>query len=85
MGFTKGCSSTLVADAAPPELRGTAFGMFNLVSGVALLAASIIAGALWDMSARQAPSSPAPPSPPSPSSACCSSAGGWSRRGTQLS
>ena len=48
MGFTQGILSTLVADAAPPELRGTAFGMFNLASGLALLAASIIAGALWD-------------------------------------
>ena len=48
MGFTQGVLSTLVADAAPPELRGTAFGMFNLVSGVVLLAASVIAGALWD-------------------------------------
>lgn len=48
MGFTQGVLSTLVADAAPPELRGTAFGMFNLVSGAALLAASLIAGGLWD-------------------------------------
>jgi MFS family permease len=48
MGFTQGLLATLVADAAPPELRGTAFGMFNLLGGVALLAASIIAGALWD-------------------------------------
>jgi MFS family permease len=40
--------ATLVADAAPPELRGTAFGTFNLFSGIALLAASVIAGALWD-------------------------------------
>lgn len=48
MGFTQGLLATLVADAAPAELRGTAFGMFNLVSGVALLAASVIAGALWD-------------------------------------
>ncbi|HZW48119.1 MAG TPA: MFS transporter, partial [Microvirga sp.] len=40
--------STLVADSAPPELRGTAFGMFNLVTGLALLVASVIAGALWD-------------------------------------
>jgi MFS family permease len=48
MGFTQGLLSTLVADTAPPELRGTAFGMFNLVTGVALLAASVIAGALWD-------------------------------------
>jgi MFS family permease len=54
MGFTQGLLATLVADAAPPELRGTAFGMFNLVSGFALLAASIIAGALWDVIGPQA-------------------------------
>jgi len=49
MGFTQGLLSTLVADAAPAELRGTAFGMFNLLTGLALLAASIIAGELWDV------------------------------------
>jgi MFS family permease len=48
MGFTQGLFAALVADAAPPELRGTAFGYFNLLTGVALLAASVIAGALWD-------------------------------------
>jgi len=48
MGFTQGLLAALIADAAPPELRGTAFGVFNLVTGVALLAASVIAGALWD-------------------------------------
>jgi MFS family permease len=48
MGFTQGVFSALVADAAPENLRGTAFGMFNLVTGVALLLASIIAGELWD-------------------------------------
>jgi MFS family permease len=48
MGFTQGILATLVADSAPPELRGTAFGMFNLVTGAALLAASVLAGALWD-------------------------------------
>ncbi len=48
MGFTQGLLSTLVAETTPAELRGTAFGMFNLISGLALLAASIIAGALWD-------------------------------------
>ena len=47
MGLTQGLLAALVADTAPAELRGTAFGMFNLVSGIALLAASIIAGALW--------------------------------------
>ncbi len=48
MGFTQGLLAALVADAAPAELRGTAFGMFHLITGVAMLAASIIAGALWD-------------------------------------
>jgi MFS family permease len=48
MGFTQGILATLVADSAPPELRGTAFGMFNLVTGAALLTASVIAGVLWD-------------------------------------
>jgi MFS family permease len=47
MGLTQGLLSALVADAAPARLRGTAFGVFHLVSGAALLAASVIAGALW--------------------------------------
>ncbi len=47
MALTQGLLSKLVADTAPAELRGTAFGLFNLVSGVALLLASVIAGALW--------------------------------------
>ena len=47
MGLTQGLLSTLVADAAPASLRGTAFGVFHLVSGAALLAASVIAGWLW--------------------------------------
>ena len=54
MGFTQGLLTTLVADTAPPELRGTAFGMFNLLTGLALLAASIIAGAMWDWIGPQA-------------------------------
>jgi MFS family permease len=37
----------MVANAAPAERRGTAFGVFNLVSGIALLVASVLAGALW--------------------------------------
>jgi MFS family permease len=49
MGLTQGLLATLVADAAPAELRGTAYGMFNLMTGLALLAASVIAGGLWDM------------------------------------
>ncbi len=48
MGLTQGTLSTLVADHAPKALRGTAFGLYNLVTGVALLAASPIAGYLWD-------------------------------------
>jgi MFS family permease len=48
MGFTQGLFATLVADTAPPELRGTAYGMFNLLSGLALLIASVLAGALWE-------------------------------------
>jgi MFS family permease len=47
MAFTQGLLAKLVADTAPHELRGTAFGVFNLMSGVALLLASVIAGALW--------------------------------------
>jgi len=48
MGFTQGLLATLVADTAPVELRGTAFGMFNLMTGTVLLIASILAGWLWD-------------------------------------
>ena len=47
MGFTQGLLATLVADTAPPELRGTAYGMFNLLGGLAALAASVLAGSLW--------------------------------------
>jgi MFS family permease len=47
MAFTHGLFAKLVADAAPAQLRGTAFGIFNLASGIALLLASVIAGALW--------------------------------------
>jgi MFS family permease len=47
MGLTQGLLSALVADTAPAPLRGTAFGVFHLVSGVALLAASVLAGWLW--------------------------------------
>jgi MFS family permease len=53
MAFTQGLLVKLVADTAPEPLRGTAFGIFNLVSGVALLLASIIAGALWSASVRR--------------------------------
>lgn len=48
MGFTQGILATLVADATPQTLKGTAFGLFNFVSGVFMLLASLIAGWLWD-------------------------------------
>jgi MFS family permease len=48
MGLTQGLLATLVADSSPAELRGTAFGVFNLVSGLVLLLASVLAGLLWD-------------------------------------
>ena len=48
LGMTQGLLATMVADTAPAALRGTAYGMFNLVSGVALLVASALAGLLWD-------------------------------------
>ncbi|SEA29283.1 MULTISPECIES: MFS transporter [Acidovorax] len=48
MGMTQGLLATMVADAAPADLRGTAFGFFNLVSGLAMLIASVVAGLLWD-------------------------------------
>jgi MFS family permease len=50
MALTQGLLAALVADTSPPELRGTAFGLFNLASGVAMLAGSVTAGALWDAS-----------------------------------
>ncbi|GLI93122.1 MFS transporter [Methylocystis echinoides] len=49
MGLTQGLFAALVADAAPPALRGTAFGVFNLAGGLALLLASFAAGKLWDL------------------------------------
>ena len=54
MGLTQGILSTLVADSAPVDLRGSAYGVFALVSGVAALLASVLAGVIWDR-AGQAP------------------------------
>jgi MFS family permease len=48
MAATQGLLSAMVADAAPTHLRGTAFGLFNLGSGLAMLVASVLAGFLWD-------------------------------------
>lgn len=47
LGLTQGLLSALVADTAPESLRGSAFGVFHLVGGIAALAASLIAGVLW--------------------------------------
>jgi MFS family permease len=48
MALTQGLFASLVADTAPADLRGTAFGVFNFAGGVAMLVASIVAGGLWD-------------------------------------
>ncbi len=49
MGMTQGLLATMVADTAPEDLRGTAYGFFNLLSGIAMLVSSMLAGALWDV------------------------------------
>jgi MFS family permease len=49
LGLTQGVLAALVADCAPQHLRGSAFGIFNLVNGIALLFASLVAGVLWQM------------------------------------
>jgi MFS family permease len=54
MAFTQGLFAAWVADTAPVDLRGTAFGMYNLMTGGALLVASLVAGALWDQAGSQA-------------------------------
>lgn len=47
LGFSQGVMSALVADTTPKSLKGTAFGVFNLVGGLAMLAANAVAGWLW--------------------------------------
>ncbi|MFN3551523.1 MAG: MFS transporter [Novosphingobium meiothermophilum] len=54
MGLTQGILAAMVARTVPQELRGTAYGMFNLVTGVALLLASMLAGLLWEQFGSQA-------------------------------
>ena len=49
MAMTQGLLAAMIAGTAPANLRGTAFGLFNLVSGVAMLLASVCAGALWEL------------------------------------
>lgn len=48
MAITQGLLAAMIADTAPADLRGTAYGFFNLVSGIAMLVASALAGLLWD-------------------------------------
>ncbi|HLP97358.1 MAG TPA: MFS transporter [Sideroxyarcus sp.] len=48
MGLTQGLLARMVADVTPADLRGTAYGVFNLMSGLAMLVASVLAGLLWD-------------------------------------
>jgi MFS family permease len=48
MGITQGLLAAMVADTVPADLRGTAYGLFNLASGAAMLTASVLAGWLWD-------------------------------------
>jgi MFS family permease len=48
MGMTQGVFAAMIAGSAPPAFRGTAFGVFYLASGVAMLAASVLAGFIWD-------------------------------------
>lgn len=49
MGMTQGLLTAMMAKTAPPDLRGTAFGLFSMISGVALLIASLGAGIIWEM------------------------------------
>jgi MFS family permease len=49
LGLTQGLFAAMVADTAPARLRGTAFGLFNLATGVTLLLASVAAGLVWSM------------------------------------
>jgi hypothetical protein len=48
MAATQGLLTTLVADGAPADLRGTALGLFHLVVGVVQLCAGVAAGLAWD-------------------------------------
>lgn len=49
MGLTQGLLAAMVADTSPIKLRGTAYGFFNLLSGIAMLLASTIAGLIWEI------------------------------------
>ncbi len=48
MGLTQGLLAAMIVDTTPSEIRGTAFGVFNLVTGLAILGGNLVAGLLWD-------------------------------------
>jgi MFS family permease len=48
MGMTQGLLAAMIADVSPADLRGTAYGFFNLACGLALLIASVLAGIVWE-------------------------------------
>jgi MFS family permease len=50
LALTQGLTASMVAASAPPERRGTAFGLFNLISGLAMLIGNLGGGLLWDFS-----------------------------------
>ncbi|MGA7457959.1 MAG: MFS transporter [Methyloceanibacter sp.] len=54
MGFTQGVLAALISATAPDRLRGTGFGLFGLITGLASLLASVLAGLLWDRIGAQA-------------------------------
>jgi len=53
-GLTEGTERALVAAAVPPEQRGRALGLYNLISGAGLFTASVIAGIVWDQASPAA-------------------------------
>ena len=53
LGMTQGLLAAMIADTTPAAWRGTGFGVFSLISGIALLVASVAAGALWDLHGSQ--------------------------------
>jgi MFS family permease len=54
-GLTQGCMSAYVADFAPPEMKGTAFGVYHMTDGISKLFASVIFGVIWQTSGARGP------------------------------
>ncbi len=55
LGMSQGILLALVADVTPSELRGTGFGVINLVIGIILLPANLLAGFVWETANPQIP------------------------------